>query len=185
MSGRCSNGLNATGTMSTSTVQTLPTFKSSRDAMTIGRRQPKPLPSHASRATKPVSTMTDQSAVDSSRQVSKARPIRRRLTRGSSQTGRTPSILARLCVRSLAGRRNHARRLKASCSNALVVVSPANRADNGGGVSFRLHVVAYEVPECESLTGGSYGHLPPKRDAESSRRGGVSAGGPACGQRCD
>jgi len=63
-----------------------------------------------------------------------------------------------------------------------VAVSPASRADNADGVLFRSHVVAYEVRERESLTGGSYGHLAPKCDAEPSRRGGVSARGPACGR---
>ena len=62
-----------------------------------------------------------------------------------------------------------------------MVVSPADRADNADGVSLRLHVVAYEVPECEFLSGGLYGHPAPKRAAEPSNRTGVSAGGPAYG----
>lgn len=135
MSGRRRNGLSVTGIAAASTARTLPTFTSSRGATATGRRRRKPLASRAPRVMTPVSITTAQSVVGSSRRVLKARQIRRRLTRGSSRTGRTPSILARLCVRSLAGRRNRARRLRASCSNAPVAVSPANRADNADGVS--------------------------------------------------
>ena len=43
------------------------------------------------------------------------------------------------------------------------------------------NLVALEAPERESSTGRSNGHLPPKRDAEPSCRGGVSVGGPPYG----
>lgn len=49
--------------------------------------------------------------------------------------------------------------------------------DGGNG----RNVVALEEPERESSTGGSYGHRPTKRAAESSCRGGVPVWGPACG----
>ena len=49
-------------------------------------------------------------------------------------------------------------------------------------MTVRSDVVAYEVPECEFLSGGLYGHPAPKRAAEPSNRAGVSAGGPAYGR---
>ena len=52
----------------------------------------------------------------------------------------------RQAVRSQPGRAAKPRKkAKVSCSNAPVAVSPANRVDNADGVSFRSHVVAYEV----------------------------------------
>jgi hypothetical protein len=44
------------------------------------------------------------------------------------------------------------------------------------------NVVALEAPECESSTGGLYGHLPTKRDADPCHRGGMSVWGPANGR---
>ena len=46
--------------------------------------------------------------------------------------------------------------------------------DDGNG----RNLVALEAPERESSTGGSYGHMPPDRDTDASRRAGVSVGVP-------